>query len=212
MRVEDLVGSLQTYEHTLPLPKNIKSIALKNVRKEANNSSHEESMDEEDMAMFVRKFKSFLKHKKGNFSSTSYKSIEKPKGDSSGATVGIRIREKNPHGIQCHECGGYGHIRAKCANLKGNAFNATHSDESNKDDLKEGINYLAFVASCKSSHESSEYATPELHESSEGESEDDDLQAGYNNFFVWFTKLKKLNKKAFKKLNEIELVMPQTFN
>jgi hypothetical protein len=71
---------------------------------------------------------------------------------------------------------------------------------------------LAFVASCKSSHESSEYATPELHESSKGESEDDDLQAGYNNFFVWFTKLKNLNKKAFKKLNEIELVMPQTFN
>jgi hypothetical protein len=85
------------------------------------------------------------------------------------------------------------------------SFNATHSDESDKDDLEEGINYLAFVASCKSSHESSEYATPDLHESSEGESEEDDLQAAYNNLFVEFTKLKKLNKKTFKKLNEIEL-------
>jgi hypothetical protein len=61
------------------------------------------------------------------------------------------------------------------------------------------------VASYESSHESSEYATLDLHESSESESKEDDLQAAYHNLFVEFTKLKKLNKKTFKRLNEIKL-------
>jgi hypothetical protein len=55
MRVEELVGSLQTYENTLPQPKKSKSIALKTVKKEANDSSNEKALNEEDLAMFVRR-------------------------------------------------------------------------------------------------------------------------------------------------------------
>lgn len=56
MRVEELVGSLQTYENTLPQPKKSKSIASKTVKKEANDSSDEKALNEEDLAMFVRRF------------------------------------------------------------------------------------------------------------------------------------------------------------
>lgn len=107
----------------------------------------------------------------------------------------------------------YGHIQSECANFlksKGKALNATQSDDSDSKDKKdtsnEVANYVAFTASYESSHESSKYTTPNLHDSSDGESEEEDnLQAAYNNLFVKFSKLKRLSEKVFKKLKEIEL-------
>jgi hypothetical protein len=88
----------------------------KAIRKETNDSSNHESMDEEDLALFVRKLNRFFK------------------------------REKNHRGIQCHECEDYGHIRAKCANLQGNAFNATLSDDFENDETPgKDSNYLALL-------------------------------------------------------------------
>jgi len=128
--------------------------AFKTVRKETNDSSDEESMDEEDLTLIVRQLNRLLKS------------------------------EKNPRRIQCHECGGYGHIRAKYANLQGNAYNVTHSDEYDKDDPGKGVNYLAFTT-YKSPHESSKYPTPNPHDSSENESEEeDDLQNTYFFFLI----------------------------
>lgn len=46
MKVEELVDSLQTYEHTLPQSKKSKSIAFKNIKKEANDSFDEEALNE----------------------------------------------------------------------------------------------------------------------------------------------------------------------
>jgi len=58
--------------------------------------------------------------------------------------------KKDPRGPQCFECLDFGHIRTKCANLKklkGKAFNATLSDESEKEEetpVEE--NFMAFMA------------------------------------------------------------------
>jgi uncharacterized protein YifE (UPF0438 family) len=61
--------------------------------------------------------------------------------------------KKDPRGPQCFECSGFGHIRTKCANLKkqrGKAFNATLSDESEKEEeTPEEEKFLAFVAHMK---------------------------------------------------------------
>jgi len=181
MKIEELVGSLQTYEFSLPQPKKNKFIALKTVRKKRNNSSDEESMYEEDMALIVRKFNRLFKTGKGNFRNTYSKFAEKPNDDSSVATIGRREREKNSCGIQCHECGGYGHIRANCANLQGNTFNVTHNDESNKDDLEKHVNFLAFMTSYKSPHDSYDNESQE----------EDDLQNTYNNLFEKLSKLRQ---------------------
>ncbi len=82
------------------------------------------------------------------------------------------------------------------------------NDELDIDDSPiDNINYFAFAASYESSQESSEYATLDLHDSSEGEFENEDnIQDAYTNLFGQFSKLTKQNKKAFKKLNEIELL------
>jgi hypothetical protein len=57
MKIEELVGSLQTYELSLPLVKKVKTIALKASKKKAKVSSKEDSEKEEDaMAMLAKNF------------------------------------------------------------------------------------------------------------------------------------------------------------
>jgi tRNA(Glu) U13 pseudouridine synthase TruD len=57
---------------------------------------------------------------------------------------------KDPRGPQYFECSRFGRIRTKCAHLKklkGKAFNATLSDESEKEeDTPEEEKFLAFMA------------------------------------------------------------------
>jgi hypothetical protein len=175
MKIAELVGSQQTYEFSLPQPTKNKSIALKTVRKEINDSSDEESMVEEDLALIVRKLNRLLKW------------------------------EKNSRGIQCNECGGYGHIRAKCANLQGNAFNITLCDKSDSDKIDEtsgkDLNFLAFAGSYDSPHESNNYYS----ENNESEDEQNELQRVYNKLFVKFYELREVNKKHVKRLNEFEI-------
>jgi hypothetical protein len=57
MKIEELVGSLQTYEYSLPLVKKTKAIALKASKKKARVSSEEDSDNEEDaVAMLDKNF------------------------------------------------------------------------------------------------------------------------------------------------------------
>jgi hypothetical protein len=64
MKIEELVGSLQTYELSLPPVKKVKTIALKTSRK-ARVSSEEESDNEEDVvAMLAKNFGRLMKNDK----------------------------------------------------------------------------------------------------------------------------------------------------
>jgi hypothetical protein len=63
MRVEELVGSLQTFELLLPKPQNSKNIALKiNTIKGKFVDLFDEFGDDEQIAMMARKFKKFLRN------------------------------------------------------------------------------------------------------------------------------------------------------
>jgi hypothetical protein len=77
--------------------------------------------------------------------------------------------KKDLRGLQCFECLGFSHIRTKCANLKklkGKAFNATLSDESEKEEeTLEEEKILAFVAP----HEENEHSQSYYSENSEEE-------------------------------------------
>ena len=57
IKVQELIGSLQTYELSLPLQRKSKSLALKmiNERVEAHDSSDEDVVDE-DVAYLVKNF------------------------------------------------------------------------------------------------------------------------------------------------------------
>jgi hypothetical protein len=69
--------------------------------------------------------------------------------------------KKDPRGPQCFECSGFGYIRTECANLKkqrGKNFNATLSDESEKEEeAPEEEKFLAFMASYEDKKDSQSY-------------------------------------------------------
>jgi hypothetical protein len=61
MRVEELVGFLQTFEQILPEHQKTKNIALKakNIKVNLCGSSNEDNGDDEEIAMFAKKFRKF---------------------------------------------------------------------------------------------------------------------------------------------------------
>ena len=65
IKVQELIGSLQTYELSLPSQRKSKSLALKtiNERVEAQDSSDEDEV-EKDVAYLAKNFRKFLKFKK----------------------------------------------------------------------------------------------------------------------------------------------------
>lgn len=85
---------------------------------EASDSSNEESMNDEDLALIAKQFRKFFRPRKCEFR-RPFKVAEKSKDDSSGASPKQRNKDnkdKNSQGIQCHECSRFGQIRAKCPN------------------------------------------------------------------------------------------------
>jgi hypothetical protein len=74
IRIEELVGSLQTYEFSLPPFRKTKPIALK-AAKEKNNSSNDDGF-----ALFARNFMKMMNSSKRKFRNKNAKSSENPKG------------------------------------------------------------------------------------------------------------------------------------
>jgi hypothetical protein len=213
MRAKELVESIQTFELLLPKPKNLKNIALKTktaVKEKSGDSTDEDSGDEEEIAMIVRKFRKFFKPKNGNFKGRVSKNPVNHRYDGRDNIQDRNTayqKEKVPSGRKCHERGGIGHIQANCGNLrnsKGKAFNVTQSDESEDDDSEDdeevNVNYLAFTASY-----TNEYDNSSEQIGVENESDDEqDLQTAYNQMFQEFNKLGQQNKKNLKRLKEVE--------
>jgi hypothetical protein len=195
MRVEELVGSLQTFELLLPKPRNSKNLALKIKTTEGKSVDffYEEFGDDEEIPMMARKFKKFLRNN-GNSKSREPKNYVNPR-----------------HEVKCYACGGVGHIRADCENLiksKGKAFDATQSDESDQEEKAENVaNYVAFGVSYNSQDDASESKSLDSdYGICDNESEEEsDLQEAYNHLFSKYGKVKKLNKEHLQKLKEVSL-------
>ena len=62
IKIQELIGSLQTYEHGLPSHKSSKSLALKTIKERMGDSSNEEDVEKE-VAFLVKHFQKFLKMK-----------------------------------------------------------------------------------------------------------------------------------------------------
>ena len=89
IKVQELVGSLQTYEMSLPNQRKSKSLALKTINEkvEDQDSSGEDVVDK-DVAYLVKNFRKFLKFKnngkfgdKGKFQSSRREKREFKKKD-----------------------------------------------------------------------------------------------------------------------------------
>ena len=124
MKVEELVGSLQTFDLLLPQPKTSKNIDLKiktTAKKKSGDSTDEDLIDDEKIAMIVRKFRKIFKHRNENFKARNPKNSVNPRydvRDNPQDSNTFDQKDKFPSGCMCHECGGIGHIHANCGNLR----------------------------------------------------------------------------------------------
>jgi hypothetical protein len=185
MKIEELVGSLRTYEYSLPLVRKVKTIALKAFKKKNRVSFDKDSdIDEDAVAMLAKNFKRFMKNNKfkKKFSNRLKKAPHTVEPE--------EAEKKDPRGPQCFECSGFGHIKNECANLKklkGKAFNATLSNESEKEEeTPEEEKFLAFVAPYEKNEDSQSYCS--------GNSEEEDIQSAYQLQYVEFLKLREKYK------------------
>jgi hypothetical protein len=143
MKIEELVGSLQTYELFLPPVKKLKTIALKASKKKVEASSGDDSEEEEKVvAMLAKNFIRLMRDDrfKKKFSEKVKKAPREAEPEEE--------EKKDPRGPRCFECSGFGHIRADCGNLKkgkGKAYNVTFSDES-EEEAPESEKFMVFVA------------------------------------------------------------------
>jgi hypothetical protein len=113
MKIEELVGSLQTYELSLSPVKKLKTIALKASKKKVEASSEEESEDEEKaVAMLAKNFRRLMKDDR--FKKKFFEKAKKPLREAELEDE----EKKDPRGPRCFECSGYGHIQADFWNLK----------------------------------------------------------------------------------------------
>jgi uncharacterized protein YifE (UPF0438 family) len=197
MKIEELVRSLQTYEYSLPPVRMVEPIALKvskaSKKKSIVLSDEDSDIDEDAVAMLTKNFERFMKNNK--FKKKFSDKIRK----APHTTDTEEAEKKDPRGPQCFECSGFGHITTECANLKkqrGKAFNATLSDESEKEEETfEEEKFLAFVAPHKDKEDSQSYYCEN--------SEEEDMQSAYQLQYVEFLKLREKYKQQVLELNSL---------
>jgi len=192
MKIEELVGSLQTYELSLPPVKKLKTIALKASKKKLGASSEEDSENEEKaVAMSAKNFRRLMKDDR--FKKKFFEKAKKPLRDAE-----LKEEEKkDPRGPRCFECSGYGHIRVDCGNIKkgkGKAYNVTLSDES-EEDAPESDKFLAFVAP---------YIEEEDSYYSEHSDNEVELKEAYKILYKEYEKLREGRKQHLNDLNSLQ--------
>jgi hypothetical protein len=195
MMIEELVGSLQTYELSLPPVKKVKTIALMASKKKARVSSGEDFHNEEDVvAMLAKNFGRLMKNDK--FKKKFSKRLKKAPKESEPEEA----KKKDPRGPRCFQCSSFGHIQANCGNLKqgkGKAYNATLSDESKQEETIAQDQFLAFVAPHEDQEDSQSYYSEHSDEDRE------ELKEAYKIIFVEFKKLRETRKQHIHELNSL---------
>jgi hypothetical protein len=192
MKIEELVGSLQTYEISLPLVKKLKTISLKASKEKVEASSEDDSEDEEKaVAMLAKNFRRLMKDDR--FKKKFSEKIKKPLREAEPEEE----EKKDPKGPRCFECTGFGHIWANCGNLKkgkGKAYNVTLSDES-EEEPPESEKFLSFVAPLVE-EEDSYY--------SEHSDNEEELKEAYKTLYIEYEKLREGRKQHLYDLNSLQ--------
>ena len=114
IKIQELIGSLQTYELGLPSHKSSKSLARKTITERMGDFFEKDGV-EKDVAFLAKNFRKFLKLKnsgkpfnKGKFSSSKGDMKEFKKKDGKDS--------QSLQGIVCYECNGHGHLKKECPN------------------------------------------------------------------------------------------------
>jgi hypothetical protein len=192
MKIEELVGSLQTYELSLPPVKKLKTIALKASKKKVEASSEDDSEEEEKaVTMLAKNFRRLMRDDR--FKKKFSEKVKRAPREAEPKEE----EKKDPRGSRCFECSGFGHIRADCGNLKKGirkSYNVTLSDES-EEEAPESKKFLAFVAP-HVEEEDSYY--------SEHSDNGEELKKAYKTLYVEYEKMREGRKQYLHDLNNLQ--------
>ncbi|WP_375618858.1 hypothetical protein [Bartonella sp. AC134YNZD] len=188
IKVDELVSKLQQFESNFPNDSKVNSLAFKassNCPSSSSSFSLHESLNNEELAFFVKKFKKFYKNKFEN----KKKTFENKKG------IGSKNDDKEPNfdnSIQCYDCKGFGHYAKECANRNKNrlSLKATLDEDSENESNSDNDldNFLAFPAfftknSCDlSSKDNLDITESEKSDESDRDFDDSELLELYNEF------------------------------
>ena len=151
IKIQELIGSLQTYELGLPSHKLNKSLALKTITERMDKPSKEDDVEKE-VVFLAKNFRKFIKmnnsRKPFNRGKFSF-----PKGDRKEFREKDGKDSQSTQGITCFECNGHGHVKRECPNylrMKGKAYTTTLSDSessnsNSEDSCDEERNFSAFM-------------------------------------------------------------------
>ncbi|XP_065637143.1 uncharacterized protein LOC136070733 [Quercus suber] len=193
IKVQELIGSLQTYELSLPLQRKSKSLTLKttNERVDAHDSLDEDKFKKNGKFAEKGKFQNFGKEKK------DFKRKDGKESQSS-------------QGIICFECNGHGHLKRECPNYlkgKGKVYATTLSDSNSSNlDSDESFNgegnFSAFMTIAPIEF------SDDLRIVEESDDEEDEgtvgLQETYNSLLEKTGEYAKFDKAAIKKMKRAE--------
>ncbi|XP_045810770.1 uncharacterized protein LOC123905185 [Trifolium pratense] len=164
IQVDELIGSLQTYELAMNQRKEKKNKSLafaSNTREDEESALESDESLSEAMVLLGRQFNRIMKRmdKKSKFNVPSIKlDINKQTNDQRRARSDEKTSQSE--GVQCHECEGYGHIKAECPTFlkrQRKSLAITWSDEDDSEEETESgsakhVNALTGV--CESDAES----------------------------------------------------------
>ncbi|XP_058771038.1 uncharacterized protein LOC131644531 [Vicia villosa] len=163
MKVEELIGSLQTFEMGISenSEKKNKSIAFVSNSQEEVEESREENLSE-SIAMLGKQFNKIIR-RMDQKPRPNVKNISSDTNRSYDSGRRAKPEEKYNHskGIQCHGCEGYGHIRAECPTYlkkQKKGLSVSWSDEDSGSDFEEesAKHVTAFTGVCNFDEDSSD--------------------------------------------------------
>ena len=175
MKLEELMGSLRTFEMNLDEErgdKKSKGIAFQAENREDQTEDFWNEDDDltESMVLLSKNFskvlkkfnrnKGYLRNKNSSSVSTGVptprrNTVPNPGNFNAGSRIKSSTSNNNSDsnaknkGIQCRECEGFGHIQAECANTlkkKNKSLNATWSDEDSDCSKEDETNLVAFAS------------------------------------------------------------------
>ena len=158
IHVDELVGSLQSYELDLPKISKSKSMAFKSVD-DVNVGGFDDELFATEIAYLAKNFMNFLRNNnrrardKNTVEPTNFRKSNPTKvNNTEKSREKVGQSSNNSTGPQCFGCQGYGHMKYECPTYlksKGKAMAVTLSDDKVSDDesgCDEDGNFITFTA------------------------------------------------------------------
>ncbi|KAK2450596.1 gag-protease polyprotein [Trifolium repens] len=156
MKMDELVGSLQTFEIVLNErgDKKNKNIAFVSNTDDSNDQSEDEEEDSiaDAIAMLGRQFNKVLK-RVGGRNRQNGQSIQFDINKQQKSLKKTKSEEKSSQGkgVQCHECEGYGHIRSECGTYQKRqkkGLTVSWSDEDTDEESESARHATTLTGTC----------------------------------------------------------------